>query len=346
MPGPRGAPATAVGPYLSAVFDDERWSQCTVALIAGGKSNLTYLVASRAGRVVLRRPPLGNVLPTAHDMSREHTVIAALAGTDVPVPRALHLCTDPAVLGAPFHLMSYVDGLVVRTAFPTGYADLPEHRRAIAEELIDVLADLHAVDIEAAGLTGFGRPEGFLARQVRRWAAQWAASRSIDLPALDDLAAALAASVPKSAAPCVVHGDYRLDNTVLDPGHPGRIAAVLDWEMATIGDPLTDLGLLLVYWHQPAGPAGPLPAQLGADLTALPGFPARAEVAQRYAERTGRDVSALSWYVAFGCFKLAVVVAGIVARHRAGAMVGDGFAGIGSALEPLVLRGHTELAAT
>ncbi len=294
--------------------------------------------------MVLRRPPLGNVLPTAHDMSREHTIIAALAGSAVPVPVALHLCTDPAVLGAPFHVMSYVDGPVVRAAFPPGYADRPAQRRAIADELVDVLARLHAVDVDAAGLSGFGHPDGFLARQLRRWTGQWEASRAAASPTLDALAAALAESLPDSPAPTVVHGDYRLDNTVLHPEIPGRILAVLDWEMSTLGDPLADLGLLLVYWQGPVDAGNPLAVQTGAALSALPGFPNRAQICARYAERTGRDLSALPWYVAFGCFKLAVVVAGVVARHRAGAMVGDGFEGIGNALEPLVLRGHAELA--
>jgi len=344
MPASQGAPPDLVGPYLSTALGDPRWADSTVERISGGKSNLTYRVDSPAGRVVLRRPPLGAVLPTAHDMAREHTVIAALAGSGVPVPAALHLCADAAVLGAPFHVMSHVEGPIVRTALPPGYAEEPDQRRAIGEELIDVLARLHAVDIDAAGLVGFGRPAGFLARQMRRWTGQWEASRVAESPPLDALAASLAESLPQSPPPAVVHGDYRLDNTVLDPDTPGRIAAVLDWEMATIGDPLADLGLLLVYWQGPVDAGNPLAVQTGAALSALPGFPNRAQICARYAERTGRDLSALPWYVAFGCFKLAVVVAGVVARHRAGAMVGDGFEGIGNALEPLVLRGHAELA--
>ncbi len=339
-----GAPAEAVGPYLCAVLDDRRWAEATVELIVGGKSNLTYLVTSRAGRVVLRRPPLGNVLPTAHDMAREHTVISALTGSTVPVPRALHLCTDPTVLGAPFHVMSYVEGPIARSGLPPGYAELPAQRRAIADELVDVLARLHEVDIDTVGLAAFGRPEGFLVRQLRRWAGQWERSRLVASAALDDLAATLAHCVPASPAASIVHGDYRLDNTVLDPVVPGRIVAVLDWEMATIGDPLTDLGLLLVYWQHRAGAADSLGAQVGSGLTTLSGFPTRSQLSERYAQRTGRDLSHLPWYVAFGCFKLAVVVAGIEARHRAGAMVGEGFEGIGKALEPLAAQGQTELA--
>ncbi len=343
-----GAQAATVGPYLGAALEDDRWLSCTLDLIAGGKSNLTFLVTSPAGRVVLRRPPLHNVLPTAHDMVREHTVMRALGATAVPVPAALLLCQDPAVLGAPFHVMSYVQGPIARASLPPGYADEPAQRRAIADELVDVLARLHAVDVDAAGLAEFGRPQGFLTRQVRRWVGQWQASRSAELPALDALATDLAASVPDSPAPSLVHGDYRLDNVVLDPARPGQIAAVLDWEMSTIGDPLTDLGLLLVSWTEPAedeaGSGYGAAIWGGKAVTALPGFPTRAEVTARYAQISGRDLTALPWYVSFGCFKLAVVVAGVMARHRAGAMVGVGFDGIEAALEPLVERGRAALA--
>ncbi|MGB9377910.1 MAG: phosphotransferase family protein [Mycobacteriales bacterium] len=343
-----GAAPAIVGPYLADALDDVRWRGCSLELITGGKSNLTYLVSSDAGRVVLRRPPLHTVLPTAHDMVREHTVLSALASTEVPVPDALLLCTDPDVLGAPFHVMSYVPGPIAKTSLPPGYADQPAQRAAIADELIAVLARLHSVDIDAAGLSGFGRPEGFLARQVRRWTAQWEASRSAEVPALDALAAGLASRVPDSPAPSVVHGDYRLDNVVLDRTEPGRIAAILDWEMSTLGDPLTDLGLLLVYWAEDDDDedvANYGAAVLGGPaVTALPGFPTRAQLTARYAETTGRDLSALPWYVSFACFKLAVVVAGIVARHRAGATVGEGFEGIGAALHPLVSRGRAALA--
>ena len=339
-----GADPAAVGPYLATALHDDRWHSPTLDLIAGGKSNLTYLVTSPAGQVVLRRPPLRNVLPTAHDMVREHTVISALAKTTVPVPEALLACTDSEVLGAPFHVMSYVEGPIARASLPPGYADEPSQRQAIGEELVDVLARLHAVDVDAAGLADFGRPQGFLARQVRRWVGQWQASRSGELPELDALADDLTAAIPASPSPAMVHGDYRLDNVVLDPAQPGRIAAVLDWEMSTVGDPLTDLGLLLVSWTE-AGDEdqGYGAIRGGPAITTLPGFPTRAALTEQYAELTGRDLSALPWYVSFGCFKLAVVVAGIVARHRAGAMVGEGFDGIGAALEPLVARGRTEL---
>lgn len=339
----QGVDPAVLGRYLTCALADSRWEHCELTVMPGGKSNLTYLLTCAGGRLVLRRPPLRQALPTAHDMAREHTVISALAGTDVPVPRALHLCTDPDVIGAPFHLMSYVDGPVARSGLPAGYADRPDQRRAVAEELVHVLARLHAVDVDTVGLRDFGRPDGFLARQVRRWVRQWRASRPAESSALDTLAGALAADVPASPEPTIVHGDYRLDNAVLHPQQVGRIAAVLDWEMSTIGDPLTDLGLLLVYWQEARDPPESRAAWAVPTATSLAGFPSRAEVAALYARLTGRDLSALNWYVAFGCFKLAVVIAGIVARHRAGAMVGEGVDGMGAALEPLLQRGTAAL---
>ena len=339
-----GADPQVVGPYLARVLDDPAWTQSTVTLIAGGKSNLTYRVDSPAGSVVLRRPPLGHVLPTAHDMGREHRVMAALADTPVPVPRMLHQCTDPEVLGQPFYVMERVEGHVCRDALPPGYADRPDQRRAIGEGLVTVLGDLHAVDPARVGLAEFGRPEGYLQRQVARWGKQWDATRLDGHEPLDALAADLAASVPASRRATIVHGDYRLDNTMLHPTEVGRVAAVLDWEMSTLGDPLADLGMLLVYWSEAGdgerrGDASVVPA-----ATVLEGFPTRAEVAELYASRTGADLEPLAWCEAFSFFKLAVVCAGIVARVRGGAMVGDGFDGIEARIGPLVDLGRATLA--
>ena len=332
-----GADPSVLGPYLARELGDDRWVAPTVAVVAGGRSNLTYFVTSGAGSVVLRRPPLGAVRPTAHDMPREHRVLSALAGTPVPVPRTLLLCTDADVLGAPFYVMERVDGVIARATLPTGYAETAAERGAMAYALVDVLADLHAVDPAAVGLSGFGRPEGYLERQLRRWSSEWQALRSGDLPAVDALAAALASRVPTGPSGPVVHGDYRLDNVVLDPADPARVAAVLDWEMSTLGDPLADLGLLLVYWQPPEA------ATVAPSVTALPGFPGHAALAERYAARTGRDVTALPWYVAFGNFKLAVVVAGIVARQRAGAMADNTDDGIQSRIAPLAEAGLAAL---
>jgi aminoglycoside phosphotransferase (APT) family kinase protein len=340
---PVGADPAVVGPYLATVLGDEKWRSVTVGLIAAGMSNLTYTVTPDGGTaddaVILRRPPTGAVLATAHDMAREYTVITALGPTAVPVPRTLHLCEDTSVLGAPFYVMERVAGVHVVDEIPAGYADEPAQRRAIGEGLVDVLADLHAVDHEAVGLGEFGRPEGFMARQVRRWTKQWDATRDRDRPGLDALAARLAETVPATQRHAVVHGDYRLDNCLLDPTEPGRILAVLDWEMSTLGDPLADLGMLLVYWPQ-AGEN--LPATQAA-VTALPGFPTRVEVAERYAERSGLDLSALNWYVGFAYFKFAAIVAGIVARSAAGAMAGKDTTGYAERIDPCVELGRAAL---
>jgi aminoglycoside phosphotransferase (APT) family kinase protein len=338
-----GADPAVVGPYLATVFGDDRWREVTVELIAAGMSNLTYVVTPATGdpadAVILRRPPTGAVLATAHDMEREHKVISALGSTAVPVPRTLHLCTDTAVLGAPFYVMERVVGLHVATSLPEGYADAPEQRRAIGNGLIDVLADLHTVDYQAVGLADFGRPEGFMARQVRRWAKQWDATRDRDRPGLDALAARLAETVPDTQRSGVVHGDYRLDNCLLDPETPGRIKAVLDWEMSTLGDPLTDIGMMFVYWPE----AGEERASTMSPVTTLPGFPRRREVAERYAQRTGADLSDLNWYVGFAFFKFASIIAGIVARSAAGAMAGKDTSGYAERIDPCVELGRAAL---
>jgi aminoglycoside phosphotransferase (APT) family kinase protein len=344
---PAGADPAVVGPYLATVLDDDRWRSVSVELIAAGMSNLTYVVTPEGGpvgrdedaAVILRRPPTGAVLATAHDMAREHRVISALGPTDVPVPRTLHMCTDESVLGAPFYVMERVVGLHVVKNFPPGYADRPEQRRAIGERLVDVLADLHTVDYAAVGLAEFGRPEGFAARQVRRWTKQWEATRDRDRPGLDALAARLAETVPADQRSSIVHGDYRLDNCLLDPHEPGRIKAVLDWEMSTLGDPLTDLGLTFVYWPE----AGEERASMLSPITTLEGFPTRAEVAERYAQRTGADLSDLNWYVGFAFFKFAAIVAGIVARSAAGAMAGKDTSGYAERIDPCVELGRAAL---
>ena len=331
-----------MGPYLATALGDQRWRQVTVELIAAGMSNLTYVVTPEGGTaddaVILRRPPTGAVLATAHDMEREHRVISALGGTPVPVPRTLHLCTDTAVLGAPFYVMEKVTGIHVVEALPPGYADEPAQRRAIGDGLVDVLADLHAVDPAAVGLADFGRPEGFTARQVRRWTKQWDATRDRDRPAMDALAARLAETVPTAQRSGIVHGDYRLDNCLLDPDTPGGIRAVLDWEMSTLGDPLTDIGMLFLYWPE-AGEERPVLSS----VTTLPGFPTRREIAERYAQRSGLDLSDLSWYVGFAFFKFAAIVAGIVARSAAGAMAGKDTSGYADRIDPCVELGRAAL---
>ncbi len=227
------------------------------SLLSGGRSNLTYLVQAQtdpARSFVLRRPPLGHVLPTAHDMAREYRVLAGLADTDVPVARPFALCEDLEVNGAPFYVMEYRPGVVVERELPPGYADTHEQRRRISLAMIDTLVRLHAVDVERVGLADFGRPAGYLERQVRRWSQQWERSKTRELPAIDELARRLASSLPASPAPTLVHGDFRLGNLALDPADPGRVVAVFDWEMATLGDPLSDLGYTLIYWGEESDP--------------------------------------------------------------------------------------------
>ena len=268
-------------------------------------------------------------------------MLSALVGTAVPVPEPVHLCTDPAVLGAPFYLMRRVDGVVVRGDFPPGYAAAPADRVAITHALVDVLADLHAVDPAAVGLTGFGRPDGYLARQLRRWLGEWEALRDADLPAVDALAAELARAVPAAPSGPVVHGDYRLDNVMLDP--PTRAG----WPPCWTGrcPPSATRSPTSACCSSTGSRAGRRTRPVVTpSVTAQPGFPTRAEVVERYAARTGRDVSALPWYVGLGFFKLAVVVAGIVARHRAGAMADNTDDGLAGVIEPLAEGGRAALA--
>jgi aminoglycoside phosphotransferase (APT) family kinase protein len=264
---PAGLDLDRLAGYLRAHRPDLLDGPLRATLIAGGRSNLTYLVGSGDREFVLRRPPLGHVLATAHDMGREHRVISALAGTAVPVPATLLHCPDETVLGAPFYLMQRVPGVIYRSRAQTDRLTGAQ-RRELAMVMMDVLADLHAIDPAAVGLADFGRPDGFLGRQVRRWGGQLDRSRSRPLPGIDELRERLAATVPEGAnAGRIVHGDYRLDNLLAEPD-PVRIRAVLDWEMATLGDPLADLGLLLTYWDALGG--GPRPGDpdpTGAGLT-------------------------------------------------------------------------------
>ncbi len=311
------------------------------SFISGGRSNLTYRLDFGEIALVLRRPPLGHVLPTAHDMSREYRVLSALAGTDIPVPVPVAFCEDKEIVDAPFYLMRYVPGRVMRTREHA--ADVtPEQARELSEQLVDMLAAIHGVDIEAVGLTGFGRPDGYMTRQLARWQRQWELSNSREVSGYDDLVRRLTDGLPRSADGTLVHGDLRLDNMLVSTEPRVAVAAVVDWEMSTLGDPLADLGLTLMYWTDP-GDEDWLRASEGGSVTTIPGFLRRAEAAARYAELTGRDISGIGYYMAFGCFKLAVVLEGIHARFLQNKTVGEGFEREGPAVPRLIERAHALL---
>ncbi|GAB7051879.1 phosphotransferase family protein [Catenuloplanes indicus] len=336
--GPPGLDLAALRKHLDDALPGLVTGPLDGAVIAGGRSNLTYTVTDGVTTWVVRRPPLGHVLATAHDMGREHRVMAALRGTAVPVPAMVHFCPDETVIGAPFYVMEHVRGAVLRE--PESLAALgPERVRALAFRLIDTLAELHAVDPAAVGLHDFGRPDGFNARQVSRWRRQLDGSRSRDLPGIDALAGRLAATAPELSAASIVHGDFRLDNTLIDTGHGDRVAAVLDWEMSTLGDPLADLGLHVVYLGTP------MPAARGSHdpVTTVPGHPTTGELITRYAARSGRDTGNLGWYTAMSAFKLAVILEGVHYRYTQGKTVGAGFDTIGARVQPLVDRGLAAL---
>lgn len=303
-------------------------------LIAGGHSNLTYKVTDAAGGSwVLRRPPLGQILPTAHDMGREFRIISGLGPTPVPVPPAIGFCDDETVNDKPFYVMGYVEGHIIRDGGTAGRVFSPEQRRIAGESLVDVLAAIHAVNPDDVGLGELGRRDGYIERQLKRWHSQWEKSKTREIPAVDDVYEQLRSSVPEQGPATIVHGDYRLDNTML--GDDGRVKAVLDWEICTLGDPLADVGLLMVYWSDP----GDEMAALVSSPTALDGFPRRADLTARYAEKSGRDLSQLSYYVAFGYWKLACILEGVYARYAGGAMgesKGDGSSGFEAFAEQVV----------
>ncbi len=291
-------------------------------LIPGGRSNLTYLVDDAGGhRFVLRRPPTGHLLPTAHDMAREFRLIAAVGPQGVPVPPALGLCGDEDVTGAPFYVMGFVGGHVLRTPAEVDAALPPGLRRRASAAVVDVLADIHAVDPDAAGLGDLSRREGYVARQLKRWDAQYRSARDDQggpaVPDIEATHAILVERIPDQGPATIVHGDYRMDNTVL--GDDGSVRAVLDWELCTLGDPLADVGQLVAYWALP-GDDG---SALDQTPTLAPGFFNREEVIARYAERSGRDVSNIDFYVAFSFWKIACIIEGVYTRYLRGSMGAD-----------------------
>ncbi len=333
---PPGLPVARVEHHLRATCPGLLAGPLTAELTAGGRSNLTYTLTDGHRRWVLRRPPLGHVLASAHDMAREHRLLAALSPTHVPVPTPLVLA-GPEVIGAPFYVMDFADGQVLRTTEQLSALDGPT-ARGVAESLVDVLVRLHSLVPAEVGLADLGRPAGYLDRQLRTWGRQLAASWSRDLPELDLLADRLAAAVPATQRDAVVHGDYRLDNVVVDPA-TGKVTAVLDWEMATLGDPLADLASTVVWWSGVSGLDLPV-AAVPADAA---GYPGAEVLVAAYADGTGLDLGDLSWYVGFAFFKIAAIFEGIHFRSQQGLTVGDGFDRLGAVVPALVERGHLAL---
>jgi len=281
--------------------------------ISGGHSNLTYGVSDASGqRWALRRPPLGKRLGSAHDMGREYKVVSALGSTAVPVAPVVGLCQDDSVNDAPFYVMEFVDGPILRGLAEAEALPGEAERRAIGERVAETLVGIHAVDPDAVGLGDLGRKEDYVARQLRRWQGQWEKSKTRELAAIDTVHERLAARIPGQGPATIVHGDYRLDNMILTPS--GEVAAVVDWELCTLGDPLADVGLLMVYWPEREDE----PVALGQPANLAPGFPTNGELRDRYAERSGRDLSELDFFVALGYWKLAIILEGVYARYAAG----------------------------
>lgn len=305
----------------------------TARLIAGGRSNPTYELTDGQRHWILRRPPQGHVLPTAHDMGREYRALSSLKDSAVPVPRTVGLCEDPSVIGASFYVMDKLDGITLRTQNDT--AQLTEAQRGgLAENMMDTLAALHTIDPADVGLADWGRPDGFLARQLNRWQRQWDSSATSERPEVAELNRRLAASLPERSYPGIVHGDFKIDNMMVDAQDPTRILGVLDWEMSTLGDTITDLGILCSFWDHEGEFFNPITA----GATALPGFPTRDELVARYVAARGIDVPDIDWYLVFADFKIAVILEGIHARHAQGHTEGEDFAGVGVMVGPLLGR--------
>jgi aminoglycoside phosphotransferase (APT) family kinase protein len=314
----------ALGPIIASVTDDNRWLSLDAKLIAGGKSNLTFEITSDAGTVILRRPPNGIILPSAHDMAREARVQRALASTNIPVAKVLYLDATDEHLGVPFYIMEKVPGHVIRDALPDHFAESNDDKVALSNTLIDVLLELHSVVPTSISLGNFGRPEGYLERQLRRWTGQWAKTKTEDVEAIDELIVRLKKRIPESSRSTIVHGDYRLDNCIVSAEDPSRINAVLDWELSSLGDPMLDLALTLFYWREP----GDIELTLIPSVTATPGFPSRSHLANRYSESSQYHFDDLSFYEAFARFKYAVIAQGVLSRVVTNAMAGQDFGNI------------------
>jgi aminoglycoside phosphotransferase (APT) family kinase protein len=300
--------------YLSGRFSGD---DLVVRRLRAGHSNETFFVDWGDHKWVLRRPPRGAFLPSAHDVAREYQVLAGLADTPARTPRPVLLCEDASIIGAPFYLMERVEGAVVRDQLPSEFSQ--ENRKAIGEELVDALIELHQVDYVACGLELFGKPHGYLERQLRRWTGQLDLTLPLTrpLPDLERVGEWLRDNLPDSPPATLVHGDYKLDNVVFAPGSPPRLVAILDWEMSTIGDPLADLGWMITFWRESGDPDEDVFATL-TSVTAMEGFPGRDDLIERYVSATRRDASVLDWYRVLAIWKLAILLEGSYARHLSG----------------------------
>lgn len=304
-----------LGPYLRAALGRPD-AEISAQQFPGGHSNLTYLVRVGDDEYVLRRPPFGTQVKTAHDMEREHGLLSRLAPVFPLAPRPIHLCGDESILGAKFYLMERRRGVILRRRPPPGVELTPALLRDLSTALVDALVELHAVDLAASRLGELGRPEGYVQRQVEGWTRRYLGAQTDDVPEVLRVATWLSEHIPTSPAPTLIHNDFKHDNLVLDPAQLARITAILDWEMATVGDPLMDLGTALCYWVEPTD--APELVALAFGPTTAPGSSTRAEFAERYARRSGRDLGALAFYYAFGLFKTAVVLQQIYVRYVRG----------------------------
>jgi aminoglycoside phosphotransferase (APT) family kinase protein len=303
----------------------------TAVPIGDGHSNVTFVLSTG---VVLRRPPRGPLPPSAHDVLREARLLRALAPTQVRVPQVLAVCADAHVIGAPFYVMEHVDGHVISNSIPQPL-DTPEQRARMADELVDALVELHAVEWTTIGLEGFGKPSGYLERQLRRFTGLWEHNRTRELPEVEQIGAWLAANIPESPTATIVHGDYRLGNTIIAPEPPARLVAILDWEMATIGDPLADVGYMMIHWIEAGDSVGKFSLQT---VTQQPGFPTRAQMIERYEERSGRSMHALNWYVTLALWKGVVFMEGNYKRAVSGSTDDPYLASFGDGVVELARR--------
>jgi aminoglycoside phosphotransferase (APT) family kinase protein len=331
----------ALTKWLASEIEGWTNSPVTIELASGGRSNLTFFVTQGERHAVLRRPPLGHVLPSAHDMEREYRVLNALADTEVPVPNVYGLCTDSSVIGSKFYLMQRIDGRTLSEAADT--ANLTNEEAAqLSADFVEVLTRIHAVDYQARGLENFGRPNGYITRQVQRWVQQWQHSATQAMPEMDLLVSKLQSRIPDRSLTSLVHGDYRLDNLLIAHAPQVSPRAVVDWEMSTLGDPLADVGLMLVYWSEPGDAHSP--SSVATQIAGNSGFLTRRELVNRYALITGANVDELPFYVALGYFKLAVIFQSINRRYLLGQTLGDGFESLGLEVPLLVDRALETLA--